>query len=176
MHLYQRCNRTAWPRPSTRSLCGPLDDPAPALCRRFLLRIEEGYLQDIYHSRAHAADVLRSLHVLLTRGGVLEAVVGSARLLESPDCSPHSHAEPLTEVRRGTILWENLVSSNHAKVAQSQMPSPGYTSLLALAFTCWLAGKPQLQPPMSNLPPLCTCVEPHVPYQATNMLHRSRDS
>eukprot|EP00877_Chromochloris_zofingiensis_P005018 jgi/Chrzof1/14517/Cz09g05220.t1 len=37
----------------------------------FLMRIEDGYPPNPYHNRSHAADVLRSAHVLVTRGGVL---------------------------------------------------------------------------------------------------------
>ena len=45
---------------------------------RFLLRIEDGYKDNPYHSRIHAADVLRTTHVFLTRGGVLKAVSDAA--------------------------------------------------------------------------------------------------
>eukprot|EP00877_Chromochloris_zofingiensis_P004947 jgi/Chrzof1/14453/Cz09g03150.t1 len=38
---------------------------------RYLMRIEDGYPPNPYHNRSHAADVLRSAHVLVTRGGVL---------------------------------------------------------------------------------------------------------
>ncbi len=47
---------------------------------RYLLRIEDGYAHHPYHCRIHAADVLRTYHTLLTRGGVLHALVASARL------------------------------------------------------------------------------------------------
>ena len=45
---------------------------------RFLIRIEEGYPNNPYHSRTHAADVLRSLHTVLNKGGVMTAVVSAA--------------------------------------------------------------------------------------------------
>lgn len=39
---------------------------------RFLCAVEEGYNHDTpYHNAIHAADVVRSLYVLLTRGGVV---------------------------------------------------------------------------------------------------------
>ncbi len=38
---------------------------------RFLIRAEEGYPNNPYHNRMHAADVLRSTHVLATRGGLI---------------------------------------------------------------------------------------------------------
>ncbi|KAL6759494.1 hypothetical protein V8C86DRAFT_2573451 [Haematococcus lacustris] len=41
---------------------------------RFLCTIEAGYRQNPYHNRMHAADVLRTLHVIMTRGGILRAM------------------------------------------------------------------------------------------------------
>lgn len=38
----------------------------------FLLRIEDGYPNNPYHNRTHAADVLQSMHVLLVHGGLRE--------------------------------------------------------------------------------------------------------
>eukprot|EP00195_Chlamydomonas_chlamydogama_P006345 CAMPEP_0202897216 /NCGR_PEP_ID=MMETSP1392-20130828/6039_1 /ASSEMBLY_ACC=CAM_ASM_000868 /TAXON_ID=225041 /ORGANISM="Chlamydomonas chlamydogama, Strain SAG 11-48b" /LENGTH=1191 /DNA_ID=CAMNT_0049582803 /DNA_START=21 /DNA_END=3596 /DNA_ORIENTATION=- len=41
---------------------------------RFLLKLEDGYDTDNpYHNRIHAADVVRTLHVISTRGGVLRS-------------------------------------------------------------------------------------------------------
>ena len=45
---------------------------------RLLIRIEEGYPSNPYHCRTHAADVLRSLHVVLNRGGVMTAVTAAS--------------------------------------------------------------------------------------------------
>ena len=59
------------------SVCLAAQSSLVPLCR-FLLRIEQGYPCNPYHSRVHAADVLRSYHTLLTRGGVLPAIVASA--------------------------------------------------------------------------------------------------
>ncbi len=47
------------------------------------MRIEDGYPDNPYHNRVHAADVLRSFHVLLHRGGVLEAVTKGGGALNS---------------------------------------------------------------------------------------------
>lgn len=38
----------------------------------FLIRVEDGYPDNPYHNRTHAADVLQSMHVLLTNAGVRE--------------------------------------------------------------------------------------------------------
>ena len=56
----------------------PLPDTLP-LFPRFLIRIEEGYPNNPYHCRIHAADVLRTFHVVLNRGRVMAAVCASAR-------------------------------------------------------------------------------------------------
>lgn len=37
---------------------------------RWLVRLEDGYRANPYHNRIHAADVLRSAHVLSTRGQI----------------------------------------------------------------------------------------------------------
>ena len=37
---------------------------------RFLHRVEEGYKANAYHNSSHAADVLKTLHVLLHRSGL----------------------------------------------------------------------------------------------------------
>ena len=66
------------------------------LCR-FLLRIEQGYPCNPYHSRVHAADVLRSYHTLLTRGGVLPAIVASARSREEAKQQHDQLSVPLSE-------------------------------------------------------------------------------
>ena len=45
----------------------------------YLRRIEDGYQDNPYHSRIHAADVVRTLHVVLTRvsaEGVVPATSG----------------------------------------------------------------------------------------------------
>ena len=56
---------------------------------RFLIRVEDGYPDNPYHCRSHAADVLRSFHAVLHRGGVLKAVVASAKArLNSGDLDP----------------------------------------------------------------------------------------
>lgn len=42
---------------------------------RYLIEIEMGYTGDsLYHCSGHAADVLRTLHVLCTRGGIWKEI------------------------------------------------------------------------------------------------------
>ena len=45
---------------------------------RFLSAIEAGYGDHPYHGRNHAADVLHSIHVISTRGGLLQAMSSSS--------------------------------------------------------------------------------------------------
>lgn len=42
---------------------------------RYLIRIEDGYPDNPYHNRVHASDVLRSMHVLMIRGGLNKYVL-----------------------------------------------------------------------------------------------------
>ncbi|GAX80977.1 hypothetical protein CEUSTIGMA_g8412.t1 [Chlamydomonas eustigma] len=60
---------------------------------RFLLRIEEGYPSNPYHGATHAADVLHTLHVIMTRGGVLRALSRA----ESLPAGRHNGHRPLSE-------------------------------------------------------------------------------
>ena len=50
---------------------------------RFLINLEEEYGDNPYHSSTHAADVLRSLHVILHRGGLLRAVARGSKRMEA---------------------------------------------------------------------------------------------
>eukprot|EP00798_Chlamydomonas_sp_ICE-L_P001467 gene1467-32848_t len=40
---------------------------------QFLLRVEDGYLSNKYHNKTHATDVLQSMHMLVTAGGLLSS-------------------------------------------------------------------------------------------------------
>ena len=51
---------------------------------RFLVRVEEGYQANDYHNRTHAADVLRNMHCIATRGGLLEMQSQPKQLEQQP--------------------------------------------------------------------------------------------
>lgn len=53
--------------------------PLPVQTRlcRFLMRLEDFYLDNPYHNRVHATDVLQWTHMLMKRGGVLHALQAS---------------------------------------------------------------------------------------------------
>ena len=79
------------PHPTQNSTPNPT--PAtPGGPTRYLQRIEEGYKEGIYHCRAHAADVLRNMHVLLTRGGVLSTLSSSSAAEQSSGQLLGAHA------------------------------------------------------------------------------------
>lgn len=44
--------------------------------RRFLRHVEVGYLDNPYHNRVHAADVVRCTHVMLLHGGLMPGYCG----------------------------------------------------------------------------------------------------
>ncbi|MEW5314060.1 MAG: hypothetical protein WDW38_005584 [Sanguina aurantia] len=48
---------------------------------RFLMAVEDGYQDNSYHNKRHAASVLQSLHVLLTRGELVPHYADPATLL-----------------------------------------------------------------------------------------------
>ena len=77
---------------------------------RLLIRIEEGYPSNPYHCRTHAADVLRSLHVVLNRGGVMTAVTAA-----SGRSQPHeeNRRQSITE---GFASQVHSVTSSHAYI------------------------------------------------------------
>lgn len=58
-----------WPLPPAQAV--PHMPHVSMSPRRFLKQVEDAYLPNPYHSKTHAADVLQTLHVCVTRGGML---------------------------------------------------------------------------------------------------------
>ncbi|KAJ9520692.1 hypothetical protein QJQ45_007556 [Haematococcus lacustris] len=57
--LLHQSGLTAWASMDTTKLA------------RWLCRIEDGYCANPYHNRSHAADVVQTMHMLLTKGGLM---------------------------------------------------------------------------------------------------------
>jgi hypothetical protein len=53
----------------------------PAALARFLRRVEAGYKDNPYHNSMHAADVLQTLHCIVTRGGLIPGYVDPLHLM-----------------------------------------------------------------------------------------------
>jgi len=95
---------------------------------RFLRAVEAGYQGNPYHNKTHAADVLQSVHVLLTRGGV----------------APH-YATPFTQMccylaavmhdydHRG-VTNDHLVATRHELALRYNDRAPHENHHLAAAF------------------------------------------
>ena len=100
---------------------------------RFLICIEDGYRNNPYHSRVHAADVLRNLHVIANRGGLLKAmgigepvetgVVGGA-----PGQSPQP---PGASRRRGSRTVSSYPAGSRPS-PDSRLPSAAQVRLLGV--------------------------------------------
>ncbi|GAX76185.1 hypothetical protein CEUSTIGMA_g3629.t1 [Chlamydomonas eustigma] len=105
-----------------------LDEPKLA---SFLICIEDGYRENPYHSRVHAADVLRNLHVIITRGGLLSILMrGKGSVMASGSVylkAPHSHQAVDSSV--GTPRSQQLKSSTLALL--SSTTGPGLSSHFA---------------------------------------------
>lgn len=61
--------------------------PPPTQIRthRFLTEVEDGYPDNPYHNRTHAADVLHTMHFMMTKGGV-GAAMGAAKEMATLAC------------------------------------------------------------------------------------------
>lgn len=53
----------------------------PVALARFLRRIEAGYRDNPYHNATHAADVLQTMHCIITRGGLMPGYVDPMHLM-----------------------------------------------------------------------------------------------
>ena len=59
----------------------------PLRLARFLRRVEEGYNDNPYHNRVHAADVVQSMHMLMTVGGLATLLGTDMVLLAGAGCT-----------------------------------------------------------------------------------------
>ena len=59
----------------------------PLRLARFLRRVEEGYNNNPYHNRVHAADVVQSMHMLMTVGGLATLLGTEMVLLAGEGCT-----------------------------------------------------------------------------------------
>ena len=59
----------------------------PLRLARFLRRVEEGYNDNPYHNRVHAADVVQSMHMLMTVGGLATLLGTEMVLLAGEGCA-----------------------------------------------------------------------------------------
>ena len=85
-----------------------------------------------YHSRIHAADVLRSYHTVLTRGGVLSQVVMCAQAREDAKHPQDSGDRPSVQMSQ-----HQLDSSIHVSIrvdwgSRLGKPIGGYSNLAVL--------------------------------------------
>ena len=95
---------------------------------RFLLRVEDGYPDNPYHNRTHAADVLRTTHIFLTRGGVLKAV---------SDAAVHKASQPTNP---GSVSGSQVIMTSSSNIV-SQDPNAGHreAAFMSKLLSCYVA-------------------------------------
>lgn len=84
----------------------------PAALARFLRRMEAGYKNNPYHNAMHAADVLQTLHCIITRGGLMPGYVDP---LHQMACYTAAVSGQITGVAKGRA-WEGTRKSVKCKV------------------------------------------------------------
>ena len=89
----------------------------------FLRRVEDGYNDTPYHSKSHAADVLQSMHTLLTLGGLASRMNDELVMLAGKSCNLSalpmftlghlaSHMNSELVMLAGKLLLHALLPSN----------------------------------------------------------------
>lgn len=93
----------------------------PIALARFLRRIEAGYKTNPYHNATHAADVLQTMHCIITRGGLMPGYVDPMHLMacytaavsvadvdqvDDPGWTPHCNVPLLPAVH----MWASVAS------------------------------------------------------------------
>ncbi len=105
---------------------------APSLppLSRFLRQVEQGYRDNPYHNKVHAADVVQSMHIILKRGGLvpgyadplthLACLLAAVRALCARMCSS------CVRVRACVGAWEVACTHTCVRVPRRACPkSPG---------------------------------------------------
>lgn len=67
----------------------------PNKLARFLRRVEDGYNDTPYHSKTHAADVLQSMHCIMTLGGLVSRMDDELVMLAGEPAPPMAVPELL---------------------------------------------------------------------------------
>ena len=131
-------------------------------CRRFLLRVEQGYPNNPYHSRVHAADVLRMFHVVLTRGGVLSALMASSRARAAVSPPHDSRVTPQHEHGGQQVMRDGMALSSFSLPFSINMRQDGHATAGMGSFgarhVTW--GIPHLNADACAFPMWHLCVRP----------------
>ena len=81
----------------------------PSKLARFLRRVEDGYNDTPYHCKAHAADVLQSMHTLLTLGG-LASRMDDELIMLAGTCYTHSRPRTVA-LKQGNRPCKCMIAS-----------------------------------------------------------------
>ncbi|GFH24218.1 phosphodiesterase [Haematococcus lacustris] len=119
----------------------------PAKLARWLCRIEAGYCSNAYHNRSHAADVVQTLHMLLTQGGLAPGYADPLTQLAAylaAVCHDYQHLgrtnDWLIETRDELALRYNdrsPMENHHLAAAFSLLKDPELNFLALLPKASW---------------------------------------
>eukprot|EP00798_Chlamydomonas_sp_ICE-L_P023521 gene23521-9044_t len=98
---------------------------------KFLLKVEQGYKSNPYHSRIHATDVLQKYYVILTQGGL---VPGSANKLTLLGCMLGQRDGIVHDYEHVGLTNDFLVNSSDSLAIRYNDRAPMENHHLAAAF------------------------------------------
>ncbi|GFH21001.1 3'5'-cyclic nucleotide phosphodiesterase [Haematococcus lacustris] len=114
---------------------------------RWLCCIEDGYCANPYHNRSHAADVLQTMHMLLTRGGLVPGYADQQSMLAAylaAVCHDYQHIgrtnDYLVQTQDELALRYNdrsPMENHHLAAAWSLLRVPQLNFLQALPQPAW---------------------------------------
>ncbi|KAL6762148.1 hypothetical protein V8C86DRAFT_1806156 [Haematococcus lacustris] len=114
---------------------------------RWLCCIEDGYCANPYHNRSHAADVLQTMHMLLTRGGLAPGYADQQSMLAAylaAVCHDYQHIgrtnDYLVQTQDELALRYNdrsPMENHHLAAAWSLLRVPQLNFLQALPQPAW---------------------------------------